>query len=257
MSNSKHKKLEVGDVVINKHGEKAKVILYKRSDDISIKFLDDYGHEKSVSAASIRQMVFKNPYRKSVFGVGYLGEGEFNSGTRKNHTTEYDLWKSMLSRCYDPRVLNEQPTYRDCTVHESWHNFQVFAKWVTSQKHYGMGYALDKDLLVLGNKVYSEKTCCLIPAELNALMLTPNNLNRKHLPGVSFSKKWGKFASRVSIEGKRVSLGYYDTDVEAHEVYMKARINYVKNKAEDFKNMVDRSVYESLISWCEKKRLSV
>ena len=41
-------------------------------------------------------------------------------------------------------------------------------------------------------------------------------------PGVCMHKRTGKFQARMYVDGKRVSLGYYDTAKEAGKVYAKA-----------------------------------
>ena len=52
---------------------------------------------------------------KLVYGVG------FNDKTRPTwvdgkNVKEYDLWRSMLSRCFSEKYQTRYPTYKDCNV---------------------------------------------------------------------------------------------------------------------------------------------
>jgi len=53
-----------------------------------------------------------------------------------------------------------------------------------------------------------------------------NGRNRKnrgeYLKGVIFDKKNNKFRAKICIDYKHKHLGYFDTELEAHNVYMKA-----------------------------------
>ena len=77
----------------------------------------------------------------------------------------------MFVRCYDDKYQLRQPTYIGCSVSEDFCNFQNFAEWYSHYK-YECKYPLeiDKDLLYEGNKIYSPKTCCLLPKEINSTL---------------------------------------------------------------------------------------
>lgn len=54
-----------------------------------------------------------------------------------------------------------------------------------------------------------------------------NCQNRKehrkgHLVGTCFYKKIGKFAARLRIKNKKLHLGFFETQLEAHEQYLRA-----------------------------------
>lgn len=51
--------------------------------------------------------------------------------------------------------------------------FSNFLKWFNG--NYIKGYALDKDILIKGNKVYSPETCCFVPYEINTLVTNRKN----------------------------------------------------------------------------------
>jgi len=61
-----------------------------------------------------------------------------------------------------------------------------------------------------------------------------NKKNRgKYLKGVTFHKKNNKFMAQIYIDYKHKNLGYFDTELEAHEAYKKA-YNEIMEK---FKNI--------------------
>ena len=62
-------------------------------------------------------------------------------------------------------------------------------------------------------------------SNLREVSYTGNALNTKKISnakGYYWYKKTNKWKSQININGKRVSLGYFDTENEAKEVYKKA-----------------------------------
>lgn len=52
-------------------------------------------------------------------------------------------------------VNDKHPTYKDCTVSEMFKHFHLFHAWCQEQVGFrALGYCLDKDLLLKGNKHY-------------------------------------------------------------------------------------------------------
>jgi hypothetical protein len=182
----------------------------------------------------------KNPNLKSVYGVGYLGIDY------KKSTKIYQTWQGMLKRCYDKKYQVKFPTYICCSVDERWHNFQVFAEWFES--NYRENFALDKDILVKGNKVYSPETCAFVPQEINSLFLK-RKAKRGSLPiGVRAWKN--KFiAHGVNIDGKRTTLGYFDTANESFQAYKIPREHHIKRVAEKWRGKMDERVYDAMINY--------
>ena len=113
----------------------------------------------------------KDRMKPSICGIGFLGYGEHKASVDCNATKVYIAWKGMLKRCYCQKSLEKQPTYKGCTVHLDWHNFQNFAKWYYDHHPTdGETYRLDKDYLVKGNKVYSPNTCCFLTTGANSVL---------------------------------------------------------------------------------------
>lgn len=247
---TKHKKIEPGDVFQANNGGSVTVIEYKSCDEVLARWNDEHGHVSTVSSRNIRKGAIGNPYYRSARGVGYLGVGRHPATKGRDLTPAYQSWNGMIGRCYDERFILRHPTYADCTVHPDWHNFQVFAEWFYSQPHSETaGFEIDKDLLVLGNKIYSAETCSFVPGVINRLLVDCGASRGEWPQGVSLNKRVGRFVAELRIEGKSKQLGYYQCAAEAHKAYLNAKKAHVQAVAERFKSVLHRKVYDNLINW--------
>ena len=112
----------------------------------------------------------------------------------------------MINRCFYEKIKEEHPTYKNVTCSEEWLLFENFYEWLHLQENFDKWYnedkwCLDKDILVKGNKIYSPKTCCLVPQNVNTLF-TKKNANRGKLPiGVFYYAKLKRYQA-IIIYGK-------------------------------------------------------
>lgn len=194
---------------------------------------------------AIKSGSIKNPNHKSVYGVGYFGIGEYKTSINRKATKNYVVWKDMLRRCYDYKHPEKDPTYKECLVSEEWHNFQIFSQWFDN--NYIEGFALDKDILQKGNKIYSKENCCFVPTEINSLLLK-KNLNRGVLP-IGVHKSGVKFHSRLSKKNIREHIGLYETKEQAFEAYKIEKEKYIKQVAEKYKSQITEQVYQALMNY--------
>lgn len=182
---------------------------------------------------------------KLVCGVG-VNDRKYLMWVNGKPTKEYDLWNSLLKRCYNPKYQQEKPTYVGCSVSENFKSYSYFHEWVQKQIGFGLdNFHLDKDLLLRGNKVYSEDTCLFLPMELNALLLS-SKATRGGLPiGVSIRR--GKFLAQCRTN-KTCStwLGLFNTPEEAHNAYKQVKEAFIKQQAEKWKASIDPRAYEAL-----------
>ena len=188
-----------------------------------------------------------------IYGVGYMGVGMYSSRINGDLVGSYKAWKSMLQRCYSPKVQEKYRTYVDCTVVEEWYNYQNFAEWY--EINYKEGYHLDKDLLVVGNKVYSPVTCVFVPQNINGFLTDCNNTRGVYAIGVSYTKGAIKkpYRSRVSSgEGKALHLGYYATEKEAHTVWVEKKLSLAKGYKE-IMDSIDKTIYPNVCNMIKLK----
>ena len=168
---------------------------------------------------------------------------------KRKDLKSYSLWCGMMRRSESFDYKAMKPTYKDCTVSENFKSFKYFHNWCLDQKGYGIdNFELDKDILIKGNKHYSEDTCCLVPKQINMLFVFASN-KKSNLPlGVSYNKSNGYFVSSVSTgDGKIVK--YSKTPEEAFLKYKKDKENHIKSMADKFKDSISDKVYERLIEY--------
>ena len=156
----------------------------------------------------------------------------------------------MLRRCYDNNFHLNNQTYVDCYVSDNFKHYEYFHEWCLKQVGFNIkGFALDKDILHNGNKLYCENSCVFIPQQLNNLAIRVTKLRGDHPIGVSWSKLHQKFESYITRFGKRKHLGLYKDSESAFLIYKAAKENYMKESAEVWKDQIDLRVYDVLMRW--------
>jgi len=229
---------------LSKDGYPTVIQAYRSIQDIDVLVADKY------LITNRTYMDFKrgniaSPYYKSVYGVGYLGEGPYKTKIDGKVTPQYAAWKGMLGRCYAQYTEKCKRTYLGCIVCDEWLNFQLFAAWYDANyyKIVGEKMHLDKDLLCKGNKVYSPTTCVYVPHMLNTILLNKSNF-RGSLP-VGVEKNFNKYIAKLNKrtpEGviSREYLGMFKTPDEAFQAYKKEKEAYIKAEADRYKAMMTK-----------------
>lgn len=236
-------KSRVGEVNKNKYGSEYKIIEYINSENITIQFTESKFKIKT------RYSIFKNgqircPYDKTVYGIGFEGEGKYKIKVNGKLSDSYKRWNHMIERCYCERVHKIFPRYKDCTVCEEWHNYQNFATWY-EENYYeidGKQMQLDKDILIKGNKLYSPETCVFVTEEINKLY-TKCNKNRGKLP-IGVHLKNNKYVASTN----NITIGTYDTIEEAFEKYKQFKENKIINLANLYKQYIPNKLYIAMIN---------
>ena len=230
-----------------------KVLKYNNAKDVEIQFLTT-GFETVAQLGHIRNGNVKDPYSPSVFGVGVTGT-KYPVKINGVITKEYDLWQNMLKRCYSDTYKKKRPTYEGCKVSENFKSFEYFYEWCNQQVGFdndgnGNPFHLDKDLLIKGNRVYSESTCVFIPAEINSLLVKCTASRGEHLIGVCWSKTNKAFVAMVNKnKGKSEHLGCFKTEIEAFNAYKEAKESFIKEQAEKWKGKIDERAYNALMNY--------
>lgn len=134
----------------------------------------------------------------------------------------YSCWKHMLNRCVNTK--NKKFCNKNNLVVDSWLYASKFKAWMETQDWEGK--YLDKDILVKDNRIYGPNTCAFIPNYLNSL-LNGREASRGEFP-LGVNKRFNKYHAQISIDSKRISLGYFDDHYEAHLAWKLAKIQAIK-----------------------------
>ena len=241
------KDLYIGSVWKINGGTSITVMEIINARSIKIKHNDGFGHIDTVAVRQIVTGNIKNPYTPSVYGFGYLGVGPYVSRVNNNLTLEYSVWANMLKRCYHPGYHLTHPTYIDCVVCDEWLNFQTFAHWYVNNGYYGLGYEIDKDLLVRGNKRYSADTCVMLPSAINGILSTKPTDTRTLPTGIYPCRT--KYQVKVCGGSNSTYVGVYPTLRLAVEAQRRAKKIIMNNLAEKYANSIDPRAYQALVNW--------
>ena len=239
----------VGKVFKSKYSGDFKILKYSGRANVEIQFLKT-GFKMVARLNHIRNGKVKDPYSPSVYGVGVLGT-KYSPSINGVKTKEYMLWHSMLKRCYSDSFKKKQPTYEGCEVSDNFLHYEYFYEWCNKQIGFdNEGWHLDKDLLIKGNKVYSENTCVFIPKEINLLLVRHTPSRGKHPIGVYWRNTKKAFVARV-CKNKGVSewLGCFTTEIEAFNAYKVAKEAFIKEQANEFKSQIDERAYNALMNY--------
>ena len=239
----------VGKVCKSKSSGDFKILKYNDARNVEIQFINT-GFETVVELGSIRKGEVKDSYSPSVYGVGILGI-KYPSTINGVLTKEYLIWRGMLKRCYSDVYKKRYPTYEGCQVSNKFKSYEYFYEWCHKQIGFdNEGWHLDKDLLVKGNKVYSEDSCIFIPSEINLLLVKNTASRGEHLIGVYWHNKRKAFEARVrKNKGKSEYLGLFTTEIEAFNAYKVAKEAFVKEQANKFKSQIDIRAYNALMNY--------
>ena len=239
----------VGKVFKSLNSGDFKILKYNDKTNVEIQF-SKTGYKMFARLHNIRNGEVKDPYLPSVFGVGVLG-AKYSTRVNGVRTKQYGLWVNMLKRCYNESLHLKHPTYKDCEVSENFKSYEYFYEWCNKQIGFNNeGWHLDKDLLIKGNKVYSENSCVFIPSEINTVLIKCDKIRGKHPIGVHYHKRDEAFVAQVSKnKGNSEHLGYFKTELEAFNAYKTAKEIYIKELANKWKGQIDERAYQALINY--------
>lgn len=227
------------------------VLNYINNRKITVQFLDTLT-TVDVRLVDLQRGQIKDHAKPSVCGVGIY---DVNRNISETKTREYSLWVGVLKRCYANISREYDTSYLDCSVSDTFKYYSRFKKWCSQQAgfHYkdslGKPFQLDKDILVKGNKVYSEYTCCFVPQEINLSLINCKSVRGIFPVGVHQNKRNGKYRAAYSTKEGKVNLGQYDTPELAFQAYKQAKEDYIKALANKWKDQIDQHTYEALMNW--------
>ena len=159
----------------------------------------------------------------------------------------YVCWSDMLKRCYSKKFLASRPTYKGTSVCAEWRRFTSFRSWWL--EHSIDGYHLDKDIVNLGNKVYSPEFCIFVPNRFNSLIVFSDAARGNCKLGVFFDKDYGKYRARCKsqISGVVEDLGAFDNEDDAHSAWLNRRLAIAEKLKGDM-DAIDVRIYNGIVS---------
>lgn len=248
----KHKPLlsdRIGEISYSNIGnEKMIIIEYIRADKVVIKFESGYITTKTYKAFTKGEV--RNPYYRSLYNIGFIGEGKYKVHENNKITRRYKIWWHMMRRCYDIESYEKKHSYAPCIVCEEWHNFQNFGKWY-DENYYEIPnevICIDKDILTKGNKIYSPEMCVFVPQPINSLF-TKDEIRRGNcVIGVTLDLN-NRYRAQYNVDGEITYLGAYETEEEAYNVYKVHKEILIKQIADKYKNYIPSKLYEAMYKY--------
>lgn len=238
----------IGETKVNNFGSKATVIDYIDSRNVYIKF--DNGYQTKCTWGAFTKGSFVSPYCKTIFEVGYLGEGKYLVSDRW-----YIFWNSLIQRVHYKKHKSRK-YYENVSINEDWYNYQNFAKWA-EENYYEIPnhqMQIDKDILFKGNKIYSSGTCVFVPQLINTLF-TKSDKVRGDLPiGVYWFKEGKNYRAQCSYiseygKYKNKYLGGYSNPTDAFMAYKLFKERHIKDIADRFKEYIPQKLYDALYNY--------
>ena len=217
------------------------VVRYVSNKEVYVEFSD--GTVVKSRSGNIKLCNVRNPNQPTVFGVG-IKDSDIHCLDKR-----YILWSSILRRSYSEVYQKEKPTYKPVTVCDRWKRLSNFAEDIVNipffEKSKTDNYQLDKDILMIGNNIYSPETVCFIPSEINSFF--SNVKSNKGLPsGISWNEKLSKYVVVCRSYPKVGHVGCYEDLETAKCAYIKAKSEKLKHLLEKYHGMIDERVYTTL-----------
>lgn len=245
----------VGEKRMNNKGCLMKIIEYNNRDNIIVEFQDNYKSKVNTKYDSFVKGIVKNPYCPTLFNIGIIGN-KYPSSINGKTIKEYQTWYDMLRRCFDDEIKENRPSYKNVTCCDEWLLYENFYEWLHKQENFEKwlndnGWAIDKDIIIKGNKTYSPKTCCLVPRNINSLFTKYDKCRGDTLIGVT--KKGNKFEAQCKnpLTLKKVYLGRFAIQEDAFKVYKAYKENLIKQIAqkEYSQGNITKQCYEAMLQY--------
>lgn len=158
-------------------------------------------------------------------------------------TRSSQLWNSLVGRTkLGGKPQQDYITYKGCENH--FIGYQEFTDWCQDQYGYmfkesnGYFWQLDKDILVMGNRIYSPETCMFVPCRVNNLLLTRQNFRGEYPLGVyKHGTPTQPFTGRFSSEAQVKSRQFASVD-QAHKFWQQGKIDSILKMADTDKEIV-------------------
>lgn len=187
--------------------------------------------------------------RCAIYGIG-INDADYvtqsRTKERKMMCPAYAAWTGMLRRACSEEFHKRKPTYKDVKVCDEWKYFMGFREWFI--KNHVDGYQLDKDLLVIDNKIYSPETCTYAPNWLNSFTISCKSSRGDYLVGVYWNKQKNKFKAQCCnpITKKAEHLGYFSSEEDAYEAWLKRKLELALELKPEM-DEIDLRIYHNVV----------
>ena len=148
----------------------------------------------------------------------------------------------MIKRCYLTSYHVKHPTYKGCEVCSDWLNsFMTFRTWMIKQDWEGK--QLDKDILYLGNRIYSPDTCIFVSPVVNSFVSDGTARRGKHPIGVYEQKHSPNFMCKINIglgRGKQKYVGCFNSIESCHRSWQEEKVKRGLEMLNEVNSEVDK-----------------
>lgn len=253
--NGKKKCKFVGNVYSSNNYGDYVVEEYLGDKKVRLKFINTGGvrtaHTSQIRGGDVRdfcaEKVVKSKTNNIIHKVGDRGD---DKSLVDGNSKIYQVWCAMLQRCYSQHNEYIKRNYKDCEVSDYFKIFPQFLEWWEMKSEgISIDLQLDKDILIKGNRLYSETTCTLVPRDVNMLLIKRDKARGKYPIGVTYCKNAKRYKAQFSKFNVITNLGFYDDIEAAFIAYKKAKEEYVKEVANKYKDVIEDKVYKILMEY--------
>ena len=130
-----------------------------------------------------------------------------------DNSIESTMWLNMIKRSSNIKFKNSHLAYQNCKMSENFKNYEFFYNWLHENdiEYYinnKIPFCIDSDILTGSNKLYSEKTCLLIPISLNKYI---GKIKQALDTNQMYSNKSNKYQLFLNVKGKLYSFETYSS----------------------------------------------
>ena len=233
------------------------LIEYNNYDDVVVRFLPPYECKRKTKIDHFKNGDLVNPYAPTICGFGIVGNKyPTHKENGKTYRREYLIWTNMIKRCYDEAHRYKNPAYINCECDLRWQKYEDFYEWLHSQPNYDIldqinDLALDKDILIKGNRIYGPDECCLVTQNLNNIMLKSDAIRGDFPIGVHYHKVNNKYVAQCGGKRKHSYLGSFPTVEEAFDTYKQFKEKEIKKLAQTEYELghITEQCYQALMNY--------
>lgn len=131
----------------------------------------------------------------------------------------YNIYNGMKQRCNDSNHISYK-YYGAKGIIVEWNTFKEFESWALSN-----GYTNDLEIdRINSNLNYCPSNCRWTTRQIQNRNATIRTTNKTGVKGCYYEKRASKYRQQIKVDGKNISLGYFETIDEckaAREKYIK------------------------------------